>query len=695
MKYLIITALCLLTLNKAKAQLKKEEPKARVEVIAKSFGDSIVLRWAPDQATAWKLGNKYGYMVERYTILKDNKLSPVKPEKISLTAAPLKPVDLKQWKPLADKDDYAAIAAEAIYGQQFELTGKSTDIIKVINAAKELENRYSFALFAADQSLEIAQAHGLKLTDKNVVKGEKYLYKVYLNAPANVLKADTGTVLIGTNEVYPLPRPFDLKADFSDKAVMLSWNSIYHQHIYTGYFIERSDDGGQTFNAINQLPFVNTYPNESSDRTRMFKIDSIPENGKLYMYRIKGRTPFGEIGPVSDTVSGRGEESTLGITPVITKVEVINEAIKIHWKVPEEKAKLIKNVIVARATSNSGQYETISEPLDVKRKEYLDSRPESTNYYVVKAVDAKGKHYPSFPYLAQLPDSIPPLPPSGLEGKIGDQGDLIIKWKHNKENDLLGYRVYMAHNKDDEFTQITVNPVTDSVYFDTITLEALNKKIYFKLMALDNRYNFSKFSEVLELKRPDIYPPVSPIIEFYNITDSSVILKWRSSTSMDVVKHRVYKRKRQEKDWQLLLELDSLKDKGQLEDKELSAGEIYQYLITALDDSGLESPKDKVIEVQLPDRKIKPEIKEVTYHVDRQKREIVLLWNYQEPGVEKFLIYKAEKGNPIRLYKSVGKGQASFIDKTLSINSLYTYRIKAVFEDGSQSILSKELEVNY
>jgi hypothetical protein len=52
--------------------------------------DSIMLRWAPADKETWKLDNMHGYIVERYTILRDGQLLEDK-ERRTLTAVPLKP----------------------------------------------------------------------------------------------------------------------------------------------------------------------------------------------------------------------------------------------------------------------------------------------------------------------------------------------------------------------------------------------------------------------------------------------------------------------------------------------------------------------------------------------------------------------------------------------------------------------------
>ena len=64
---------------------------------------------------------------------------------------------------LMDRDNYAGIAAEAMYGESFELNaGEGNDVLRMFDVATEQQNRYSFALFAADMSADAARASALR-----------------------------------------------------------------------------------------------------------------------------------------------------------------------------------------------------------------------------------------------------------------------------------------------------------------------------------------------------------------------------------------------------------------------------------------------------------------------------------------------------------------------------------------------------
>ncbi|MCX6271332.1 MAG: hypothetical protein NTU44_08975, partial [Bacteroidetes bacterium] len=92
--------------------------EAKLFLIGKVYKDSIVLRWGPDKAKAWRLGNEYGYRVERMEIQRDKK-AYTEPYK-RLVTGPIKPWLSEEWAKKSAKDNkYAAVAYQALYGKSF------------------------------------------------------------------------------------------------------------------------------------------------------------------------------------------------------------------------------------------------------------------------------------------------------------------------------------------------------------------------------------------------------------------------------------------------------------------------------------------------------------------------------------------------------------------------------------------------
>ncbi|HEY8402873.1 MAG TPA: hypothetical protein VIK89_16520, partial [Cytophagaceae bacterium] len=440
----------------------QEYGNAEIKIVARSYGDSITLRWATTTPASWSLCNKNGFIIERYQITKNGK--PVKnslPLKTVLTSEPIKPWPLQEWSSLVQENSNAAIAAQAIYGNSFLVEDQQQGGMHMLNKAQELESRFSFALFAADQSLKVAEASGLKFTDKNVAKGETYVYKVY-SPNATTFTIDTGTVVIGTNENYPLPKPMGLKAEFSDKTVLLSWNKTYFENIYSTYIIERSSDNGITFQQVNGLPIANVASSIKRSSENFYRIDSLPENNKKYLYRVRGITIFEEISAPSEAIEGMGISLPEYITPTISSVKNEKDgSIVLYWQYPQEYNHKLKEFEILRSDKANGDYTVIGSTPSIGRN-FRDSKPNRVNYYILRAKGVENNSLMSFPALGQLIDSIPPEKPTGIIAEISSSGVLNLKWKKGKDEDLLGYKVYMANHKEEEFTLLSKNIIQDT-----------------------------------------------------------------------------------------------------------------------------------------------------------------------------------------------------------------------------------------
>ena len=681
-------------------------PKPKIRVIGKAYKDSIVLRWAATTPVSWLNCNTYGVRVERYTLYRNGlALQGVNRNK-KILAEQLKPWPLSKWEPIADKNNLAKIAAQAIYGGSFNINinqdknpgkEKTPDLMTIVNMTQELENRHGFTLLAADQSNEVAMASALRWVDKTVRPNEKYLYRIFSLVPDTMQKIDTGYVFLDASERIEIPKPRELRIESDDKLVKLSWNKKFFESIFSGYIIERSDDNGISYKRLDQALYINPSPKEGHTAELMYKVDSLPQNYKKYFYRVKGVTPFGEISAPSDTASGMGKEKVRGVNPNIATVENIdNKVLKVKWKYPVEFESKIKGFIISRARSTDSVYrDIVTSPLTPASREYTDPKPGKVNYYIVRAIDVSGNTASSFPAFGQLIDSIPPLPPVGVKGSIDSNGIVTLHWKKGKEDDIFGYRVYKANNPKEEFTQVTRATNRDTIYHDTIETKTLTKKIYYQVMALDQNFNASKFSQLLELKRPDKFPPVPPRFISVLSSDTGVYLHWNHSSSNDVVKELLYRKTDTEKSWVLIAVSDSSKKIDHFTDKKLVKGKDYYYTLIAVDDSKLESEPDMPITGRLIDLHIRPAIIKITSQVDLTTQLVQLNWIYKEQGINQFVVYRSENSEPYRIYKILPKDEFSLTDKNIKINTVYKYMIRANFEGGDNSAMSKEIVVKY
>ncbi len=671
------------------------EEKPEIKVIGRATKDAIMLRWGVTTPLAWKYANQYGFTIERKTIVRAGVILQDPPVE-KLTATPILPKPMMEWEEFSNRDNNAAIAAQAIYGESFnvELEQGGDDIISIINKAEALEQRFSFALFAADQNFEVAKYSGLAFIDTNVKPDEQYLYRVYAAIPTEKQQVKFGGVYIGLADFQPLPEPKDFVGVFNDKSVMLSWNFVLLKRQYNNYIIERSEDNGNTFKSLEDVPIANLGEREKNPSDRMFYVDSLPRNDKDYHYRIKGISPFGEVGPPSKTVYGSGRKA-LVYNPAITeaKLQSDNSSAIITWEFPDEGMVSLSHFELNRSDLVKGNYQVVNTKISKDSRSTSFSNLNVVNYFTITAVGLDGSKRVSFPQMVQPVDDVPPAIPVGITGTIDSTGIVQLSWQRNVEADFLGYRVFRANLENEEYTQITFRPIPESKIIDTVNIKTLNSKVYYKVQSFDQRYNPSGFSEVLELKKPDIIPPTKPVFTSFEADQGVVELKWITSSSEDAVKTLIYrKEKGGELPWELIADI-SLPE-NTFKDTTAKPVVVYLYTMVTMDDSGLESEPVTPLTISLPDNKPKPEIDRFSALVNREEKKIGLSWRYKEEEVTEFSLYRAEEEKKPTLYKVFKADKGNFVDTDLRINSKYTYLLQASFSSGAKSPI-KKIEVEY
>ncbi|WP_278021044.1 hypothetical protein [Flavobacterium ginsengisoli] len=273
-----------------------------VMVNARAQKDQILIRWAVNSPAEWQKANKKGFTITRTTVLRDGVVLP-KPEKTLLTQKPLTPEPLDSWIDFVQKDSNATIIAQSIYGESFEVTGaKEGDLAKIVNMADELDQRYTFALYAADMSFEGAVKAGWGYIDKNVKSNEVYAYQVKVFESPQVKES---SYMIGLRDYTVLPAPTDFIAVPDDRKVLLSWDYETFKRIYTSFMVEKSSDG-INYTPISNTALVNLNDKDENPSKNMYYVDTLSVNDKIYHYRLYGITSFGEKGEFTKPITAKG-----------------------------------------------------------------------------------------------------------------------------------------------------------------------------------------------------------------------------------------------------------------------------------------------------------------------------------------------------------------------------------------------------
>jgi fibronectin type 3 domain-containing protein len=659
--------------------------------------DTVLLRWAPGNSILWKQTNKYGFNIERYTMVRDGQTLS-QPELKKLNTSPIKAKPLDEWKSIAQNDDYAAVIAQALYGEEFEFAAgnRQSNITTIVNMSQELEQRFSISLYAADNSFEAALMAAWGWRDTDVKQNERYLYRIIPAVPENDdIHIEYGNVFVAADEQEFLPQPIAPAGIFGDKSVMLSWDYSLFNYIYHSYYIEKSTDGT---NYLRQegIPITNMNDNEEEPQQRIYFLDSLENNTDKYYYRIVGRTIFGETGPPSDSIMGQGK----GISTYIPNINhtYINDAgdLELGWEFDERGNTLIKNFELQRSP-DADKYEILVADISPETRLLLiaENKLLPSNYFIITAIPDEGEPSSSFPVLVQPVDSVPPAVPTGLTGTIDSSGIVILQWNENTEKDLQGYKVFRAQLKDEEPIPLFDIAIQDTTYRDSVRIDNLNREIYYAVASMDLRYNQSDLSPLLELLKPDIVPPSPPVISGYTIRDEGIEINWENSSDDGVTSHRIWRKNESDASSQILLATIGNAEQTHYIDTSAIAGVRYIYTLTALKNNELESsPSNRMTLVTIRSKHENAEIERFDAIVDRKNKMIKLLWTDKLRDVLHYEIYRGTNDRKASLWRTLKSDEHETIDNKPYIDTEYLYIIRAILKSGKNTA-NKSLKIKY
>jgi hypothetical protein len=674
------------------------QDSAQINVRFRVQRNAVLLRWAASTPAAWVRINKSGVNIVRYTIVRDSIVLPQPEEKI-LNATPVKARPLNEWENIAQTNDYAAIIAQALYGEAFELSGgDEKGIARIVNMAQEAEQRFTFSLYAADQNFEAACMAGWGWSDTDVRQNERYLYRIIPDMQEDTVPhIAMGIAFAAMDEYEPLPKPIELTAVFDNKSVMLVWDYGTFNDIYNSYFVEKSTDG-KNFKRLEGIPVTHLNSREDKAFQRMYFTDSLPNNSETCHYRVAGITAFGETGPPSEPVSGKGRE-LLPYVPYINRAETNNSGdLEIEWEFDRQGESFIKGFELNRSDNSGNGYTVVMKDVEPDKRRLLFDKDKlhASNYFIITAISREGEPRKSFPVFVQPIDSIPPSIPESLRGVIDSAGIVTLSWNKNIEQDLLGYKIYRTFLKNDEAIPLFDLALRDTVYKDTVDVYNLNRKVYYTLSSVDLRYNQSDLSPALELEKPDMIPPSSPVISGYRVRNDGIEIQWENSTDIDVTQHRVWRREKNDEYIPTLL-LKSITDSAVRNYIDTSAitNVHYVYTVTAMKKNWQESsPSNELTAFTKFQKQQATDLDYFNAVVDKQNKMLKLNWDDKLQNVQYYELYKGVTDKNISLWKTVQGDKHEVVDDNLSLNTTYLYVIRAILKNGKNT-KNKTLKIKY
>jgi hypothetical protein len=657
---------------------------------ARYTGQSIILRWSPDRAGGWHVGNQIGYFIERVEIGADSTYNPQDFRKI--TEAPIKPWPLVEWEKIAGegKSKYAAIAAQSLYGEGYKAAG-------LLDKADEFQNRYSFALLAADFSPETAEALGLRWEDKAVEKDKTYIYRIFLSKPYENYTVDTAYQVVNASEIEQLPEVIPSDVIENELQITFYWDRTLYEQYYSAYYIERSADG-KKYERLNTEPYINALSSDfKGNRDIIIYTDSVPKNYKPYYYRFIGLSPFGEQSTTAKPIKAMGRDRTPPSPPTEINAEPLSAtSVRISWqKLTEEKDML--GYIVSRSQDFEGTFKPLfSKPIKPGKMEFIDKFAVEfgSNYYMVSALDTAGNISNSIISYAMMIDSIPPAQPIGLKGTVDTTGLVTLSWKLGPEKNIKGYNVFFSNSKDHVFTTVNNHPIQDTIFYDTIQVKTLTEEIFYTINAVDVNFSRSEMSDTLMIKRPDLIAPTSVVFADFNIDKEGITLNWINSSSTDVVEY-ILLRANENEDFQEIARFPVSESRSNYKDLAVESNKIYIYSMITMDDAGLKSELAAPMKLKMRNKETLELVNELSVEKNTEEKYIALNWKYDDENVYKYVIYRAVDGKNFMTYKHVEPSEKQCKDYMVKPGAQYEYTVKVKFVDGRESGFGKVVAMGF
>ena len=687
---------CLLLLKTGVAQSAKDSLAREVipvTIHAKSYGDSIVLRWAPMSAAGWSMTRKKGYTLYRIT---QNATGDY--DTLRLNKTPILPQTLDEMKATANREDkYMALVAQAMYGNNFDMSNPGdapkSEIERIRSANDMFTMRYYFSLQAADLSRDAATALGLRWVDRDVQIGGLYHYFIKSDTTDINYAVTGGITAILNRDDAPMP-PHGLQAFAGDKRVELHWDRNQMGE-YTIYYIERSDDGGKTFRRLNKDPFQSIYNPEGTNSadsieryvTDVLKdahvfFDSIPQNYHDYQYRLIGIDAFADLSNPSDVVTVHGVDKTPPPPVRIDSVvNIFQNHVAITWTDTDTTGD-VAGYFVNRGTEAAGPFFPLHQNmLDRNTRTFVDSTANALlpNYYTVVSVDTAHNYSYSIARRGILIDSIAPEPPVVVTGIMDTLGYVALYWHQSPEPDVVGYHVYMSYLEDGKFLIITDSLQKENYYIDSISVHSRDRKIYYKVVAVDKNRNHSDFSKPICVYKPIMVPPTSPVNKQIYTENKAIRSEWIGSKSEGVWGYELYRRENEQVPWDTIawIPRTSAVDFAWV-DSTAKANVTYRYAACTVDSTGLRSPLSFPVSIRNYDSHMLPQPTELKAQYSADDQVITLRWK-EEPMEDDcfYILYRSEGDGTLRMLTSVDQGKSPFYDHRIQKGTTYRYVVEA------------------
>ena len=685
--------------------------QSQIKLIARTYGDSVVLRWSAPDYVAWRHINRVGVNILR--------ISEGSADIDTLKMA-FKPTPLEEFRRLyPESDSIAQMGFGSIYNLDHPNPYATKDEAGTMGSLFEVHQDQMMALgvsvLVSEWRPDVANHMAMRWVDRTAKRGKTYSYSV---VPAE--DDTTMTVMLNpgfieeVKNVPTKPAPFDVQIGDSinpPNGVRIWWEN---RSDYSSYEIERRLKGESKWKRLNKRPYLVMLPEQGG--TDCFFGDNVPKPG-TYEYRVMAHDPFGELTEPSRTLTVHVGDMEPPRAPEITWINIDRPRedapadeiwAEIHFEkdtMEADYAGCIPMYFHERVTN--GEWRALlDKPLSrtdtVCR---VDVTNLMTGSICMAAYDTAHNVSYSIPQLLRVTDMRPPLPPQGLKAETSLQevegadmpiGLITVTWHPLESDDIDYYEIVFANDSTHQFMTQKHGIVNDTMFVDTVAADVNQKYIYYKVRAVDYSTNIGDFSELLQVVRPSAIPPTVAHLDSSYVDGKGIFMRRIVGTDEQMAYHNVYRKLiDSDKEWTLLRRCDgdsvkACNDYIDLTDvPKVNSSEEYVYAVESFNYSGVSSGLSVQFCTRFTGDAVFTQPIRLFASYDGEKQQTRLAWevdNAPEGDEWYFCIWRqGPEDDRFKFLLSAEPTERDFSDFLLQPGQTAHYYIQIQMEDGRES----------
>ncbi len=556
-----------------------------------------------------------------------------------------------------------------------------------------IENREEKVLVLTMLDPPLREALGLSYLDKDVKKGNKYIYAVTrVNTEGKESPYSDSSAVIFGKAPFDLNGPLNFKGKASDNQVRLEWQV---NPADTGAFffsVYRASAKEGPFERLNDRPIMLFYSNESNELPTGAFLDTTVQNGRVYYYAVVSIDIAGNESPKRPLMLCPKDNQPPAIPQeVIAKSSAMG--VTLSWKVIPEPD--LAGFIIYRSQIPESLFTRLNNALSPPDSGYWEDKsaaPNTQYYYYIVAVDKSGNlSEPSATTFSLFENRKQPLPPEILIAEGTPEG-VRIQWRPNTDPDLFGYYVFRGDGIDDVPVQVSPLIGKDTTFYHDTDSHLSPKGTYrYHIKAVNYTGVLSMLSAPMFAK-PGIIVPVDPPLSFYGYQD--VIgnrLFWTPTSDNTAAGYSIYRTLASDTStWQLINSSPLPSSSNNFTDSIAGVGISYLYRIKSVDQRGNEGKPSLSISLS---KFAPPPLPPPNVTISKAEVGLKIVWDISlEPRVAGYRIYRRSGMEPSVLLNqellkvSIGE----YRDKSVKPGARYFYTVTCVGADGREGAHSNE-----